>query len=92
MDAPEILDHLVELAREAGISVRVLGRGAESVGDLPPQSAVCRVKGEVWVVLSAADTPEERVAVLAGALREHAGGVLEGRYLPPAVRDRLEEP
>jgi hypothetical protein len=88
MDGSELLDCLVELAREAGIDVRVLARGAG--GDLPPESAVCRVRGSVWVVLSAADLPEQRVAVLVRALREHAGPALEGRYLPPAVRDLLE--
>lgn len=88
MDGDEILDFLVALAREADIDVRVLGRGAGS--DLPPESAVCRVRGSLWVVLSAADLPEQRIAVLARALREHAGPVLAGRYLPPAVREVLE--
>jgi len=83
----EILDHLVELAREAGIDVRVLGRGGV---DVSPESAVVRVRGELWVVLAEADLPEQRIAVLARALREHAGPLLEGRYLPPALRDLLD--
>jgi hypothetical protein len=83
----EILDHLVELAREAGIDVRVLGRGGS---DVSPESAVVRVRGELWVVLAEADLPEQRIAVLARALREHAGPLLEGRYLPPALRDLLD--
>jgi hypothetical protein len=32
---------------------------------------------------------EERIAVLAQALRTHAESWLEGRWLPPAVRERL---
>lgn len=87
MDRSEILDRLVELAREAGIDVRVLARGA---GDPAPESAVCRVRGELWVVLSEGDLPEQRIAVLARALRDHAGPVLEGRYLPPALRTLLD--
>ncbi|HKJ25038.1 MAG TPA: hypothetical protein VKB65_09475 [Myxococcota bacterium] len=87
MEPGEILDHLVELAREAGIDVRVLGRGGV---DVSPESAVVRVRGELWVVLAEADLPEQRIAVLARALREHAGPLLEGRYLPPALRDLLD--
>ena len=44
----------------------------------------------VWLVLAAADPVEERIAVVVDALRAHAGELLEGRYLPPAVRARLE--
>ena len=88
MDDGEILDRLVELAREAGIDVRVLAGRSEGA----PESAVCRVRGALWVVLSEADLPRQRIAVLAGALREHARPVLEGRYLPPALRALLEEP
>ena len=86
MESAEILDRLAELAAEAGIDVRVLARGA----DVSPESAICRVRGEVWVVLAEADLPEQRIAVLARALREHAGSLLEGRFLPPALRDLLE--
>jgi hypothetical protein len=88
VEGEELLDQLVALAREAGMDVRVLARGAG--GELPPESAVCRVRGALWVVLSAADLPEQRIAVLARALREHAGPALADRYLPPAVRELLE--
>jgi hypothetical protein len=55
---------------------------------------VCRIGRENVVVLSAADSVEQRVAVLARALRELAPALIEGRYLPPALRERLapEEP
>ena len=87
METSEILDRLVELAREAGIDVRVLSRGGS---DTSPESAVCRVRGEVWVVLAEADLPAQRVAVLVRALREHAGPELQDRYLPPALRSLLD--
>jgi len=87
VEPAEILDRLVELAREADIDVRVLGRGGS---DVSPESAVVRVRGQVWVVLAEADLPEQRIAVLARALREHAGSLLQGRYLPPALRDLLD--
>lgn len=91
MDSEQTLDQLVDLAREAGIDVRVLA-GARGGADLPPQSAICRVRGEVWVVLSEADLAEQRIRVVAEALREHAGELLSGRYLPPALRDLLGDP
>jgi len=87
VEPAEILDRLVELAREAGIDVRVLGRGGS---DVSPESAVVRVRGELWVVLAETDLPEQRIAVLARALREHAAPLLAGRYLPPALRDLLD--
>ena len=90
MEAPELRRELEQLAREAGLTVRsIRGRpGAE--GEPAAASDVCRVGGKVWIVLSAADSEEERVAVLCRALREHAAGWLDGRYLAPALRDRLE--
>ena len=84
-----LLEALVALAAEAGLSVRALRGGA--VGDEigAASSGVCRVRGEVWVMLAAADPLEERIEVLVRALREHAAPLLEQRYLPPAVRERL---
>jgi hypothetical protein len=88
VDSIQLLDQLVGLAREAGIDVRVLS--GSSGADLPPQSAVCRVRGRVWVVLSDADLASQRIRVLTEALREHGGRAIEGRYLPPAIRELLE--
>jgi hypothetical protein len=87
VEPAEILDRLVDLAQEAGIDVRVLSRSGP---DVSPESAVCRVRGQVWVVLAEADLAEQRIAVLARALREHAGALLEDRYLPPALRALLD--
>ena len=43
-------------------------------------------------MLVASDDVEERIDVLSGALATHARAFLEGRYLPPAIRERLREP
>lgn len=83
MDEGELLEQLSALAREAGIEVR-------SAREDELASGVCRVRGAVWVVLSASDPVAERVAVLARALCQHAAGFLERRYLPPAIRSVLE--
>jgi hypothetical protein len=86
----ELRDALAELAREAGLEVRVLTAASEPELGLRAASGTCRVSGRLWVVLAAADPIEEHVAVLAAALRTHAAAWLEGRWLPPAVRERLE--
>jgi len=86
----ELHERLVELAQAAGLVVRRVPGRAPGAPEPPAASAVCRVQGEVWVVLSAADAVEERCSVLVRALREHAAGFLEDRYLPPALRERLE--
>jgi hypothetical protein len=51
---------------------------------------VCRVRGELWVVLSSSDPAEVQLRVLAEALRGHAADLIEDSYLPPAVRALLE--
>jgi hypothetical protein len=82
-----MLDLLVGLAEEAGIAVRI-ARGGES--ELPPRSGVCRVRGRLLLVVCAAEPMEARIESVAAALREHGGGLLEERFLPPAVRERLD--
>lgn len=83
MTPEALLEALGDLARELDLEVR---RGA--TGETAT-SGVCRLRGRVWVVLSANDPPERRIAVLAAALREHAGAACDARYLPPAVRAAL---
>jgi len=85
----EILDALAALAEETGLRVR---RVPGDRGEDPRSEARSAACGELWVVLVASDTEEERIAVLARALRAHAGPALEARWLPPAVRARLEPP
>jgi hypothetical protein len=90
MDEAQILEALLELADEAGMKVRAGGRG--SLGDdLPPMaSGVCRVRGELWVVLASADSVPVQIGTLAGALRDHAAEFVEGRHLAPAIRAFLD--
>jgi len=85
----DLMRALLDLADEMALEVRSVRPRA--VGDeAPVSSAVCRVKGRVWVVLSQADPVDVQLSVLAGAIRRHAGESLGGRYLPPAVRALLD--
>jgi hypothetical protein len=90
MNEIELLRELIALADEAGLTVRPIRGGSGGEGEPSATSAVCRVRGETWIVLSGSDSAEERIEVVARALREHAADWLESRYLPPALRDRLD--
>lgn len=89
MQPEELLERLLELARDAELEVRSVPGAPLGGGEGAAPSAVCRVRGDVWVVLSAADPLERRIDVLARALATHAPALLESRYLPPALRERL---
>jgi hypothetical protein len=80
----ELMRALLDLADRCGVEVR------SAVGDGAPDSGVCRLRDRFWVVLSDRDPVALQIDVLAGALGTHAAAVLEGQYLPPAVRDRIE--
>lgn len=84
MSPTELLAALLELSREVGLEVRAAPSGDATT------SGVCRLRDRVFVLLAAGDPHERRVAVLAAALREHAGEACEARYLPPAVRAALD--
>ncbi|MGI9591362.1 MAG: hypothetical protein ACR2P8_08340 [Myxococcota bacterium] len=87
MTDSEVLAALVELAGEAGLRIRT-ARGAVDAGPLAT-SGVCRLRGEMVIVLVLDDPLADRIAVVAAALREHAGAWLEDRWLPPALRAHL---
>jgi hypothetical protein len=89
VEAPQILELLVKLAEEAGVAVRVV---RPSEGEPPARSGLCRVRGRLLLLLAAADPLDARIEAVAGALRAHGGSLLEQRFLPPAVRDRLDRP
>ena len=91
MHPSELLGQLVDLARDAGLEVRDIALGGAAEGDFPAASGTCRVQGKVWVLLAKGDSTEDRARVVARALKAHAGDFLESRYLPPAVRARLED-
>jgi len=85
MESRDLLEALLELARELGLEVRIAGQG-----DLSPQtSGVCRLRGSIWVVLSTADPIEHQIDALAEGLRADCTKSLEGRFLPPALRERI---
>ena len=89
MENAELMEELLALASEAGLEVRLVGSAESGESDGLPSSALCRVRGAVWVVLSRADPTDVQIRVLAQALKSHASDLIESRYLPPAVRNRL---
>jgi len=91
VEGQALLEFLVELAREAGVQVRAIPRSAAEV-DPAPRSGICRIRGSPWLLLASGEPLEDRIEAAAAAVRTHAPGALEGRYLPPAVRDRLNSP
>ena len=90
MEPPEILQFLGDLAREVGVEVRRVPAGLGEPLEPPARSGVCRVGTRLFVLLSAADSVEDRIEALAAGLRTADPAALEGRFLPPAVRERLE--
>jgi hypothetical protein len=90
MEAPELLEALRELAQACGLEVQRVGRQPAFEGLSPSSSGSCRLRGKVRVLLADSDPLEVRIEVLARALRETAGAALEERFLPPAVRARLD--
>ncbi len=90
MTPEALLRELLDLAQAAQLTVRSIRGAGEGAVEPGAASGVCSVRGEVWVVLSASDPVADQLAVLSGALREHRAEFLEGRYLPPAVRESLE--
>lgn len=85
MEPAELMDALLELARDVDLPVRLV---APLEGDTA--SGLCRVHGRTWVVLTRSDPVAVQIDVLARGLLASAGEQLEGRYLPPAVRERIE--
>ena len=69
MEDAEILEVLLELARDAGLVVRI-GSGTTGSDETPLASGVCRVRDEVWVVLSVHEPAVGQIRVLAGALKK----------------------
>ena len=89
MQAADLMQAMLELADEVALEVRVV-RTRPGSEEPPLSSAVCRVKGRIWVVLSDADPVDAQLAAIASALRQQCGETLNDRYLPPAIRNLLE--
>ncbi len=90
MTQVEILEDMVALAEGAGLPVQYVPRGRGLEGGPPVVSAVCRLGGEWRIVLVASDSVDERIEVVAAALREHRSEWLESRHVAPALRRRLD--
>ena len=90
MQPVEVMEAFLQIADAAEIEVRSTRAGAPGEADGATSSGICRVQGRVWVVLSHADPVEVQLEVLAQALREHAPEEVGRRFLPPAVRERLD--
>jgi len=90
VDEVDILEALFELAGEAGFEIRAGGR--LSPDDPPLESGVCRLRGQLYMVLSANESVSMQIEALGSALREHASELLDQRHLPPAIRSVLESP
>lgn len=88
MDSIELREALIDLARDVKLEVRRIEPAASL--ETATTSAVCRVRGRVWIVLSSSDPLDVQIEVLVNALRTHARDAIEGRYLPPALREQLD--
>ncbi|MEE3328279.1 MAG: hypothetical protein VX252_13155 [Myxococcota bacterium] len=90
VDEADILEMLFELAREAGFEIRAAGR--LSPDDPPLLSGVCRLRGRLYIVLSANESVPMQIEALASALRDNAAESLQNRHLPPAIRSLIDPP
>ena len=80
MTTDQLLEKLTDAAERCGMKVRT-EKGNFDGGR-------CRMAGEEVVMLNERDLPERRLAVLARAFRAEE---VEAVYLPPAVRNALDE-
>ncbi len=87
----EMLEELCGLAASAGLAVQQVPGGRVADGGPPVTSATVRVRGEARVILVAGDSVDERIRVVAAALREHRAEWLEDHHVAPALRARLEQ-
>jgi len=86
----EVLDCLLDLARELGLEVRRMPARGGMETEVPARSGVCRLRGRLLVLLAPGDSLEDLIDTLGQGLRSAGAGLWEGRWIPPAVRDRLE--
>lgn len=82
---------LLELAKRAGLELRILSTRAAAEDGAPRQSSVGRLGDRVWVLLVPDDLPAHQSATLAQALGRHRAEFLETCFLPPALRTYIDE-
>lgn len=85
MDGYQLLETLLDLAEQVGLTVR---QASGTAGGDHPGGAVVRLKGADVLFLDPTAGVADQVAVAALALRGRAE--LQQRYLPPEVRDAIE--
>lgn len=90
MEPHALLDELCAIVTSAGIEVRRLPRAREVEGEPAPRSGACVLQGRRLVLLAPGDSLEDRIEVLVEALAGCDPAWLESRWLPPAVRERLD--
>ncbi|MEM9175399.1 MAG: hypothetical protein AAGC67_09195 [Myxococcota bacterium] len=90
MREKDLLEALLALAHDAELEVRVLSSHAAAAENAPTQSAAARVGARIWVVLAPNDPPAHQARVLAETLARHRAEFLEGRFVPPALRDFID--
>ena len=87
MEAHEHLRLLLDLAEEAGIAIRRAPSAADSADH--PGGALVRVGTREMLFLDPTAAPADQIAVVAAALRGREE--IENRYLPPELRQLIEE-
>ncbi|MEW6186841.1 MAG: hypothetical protein AB1585_13995 [Thermodesulfobacteriota bacterium] len=79
-----LLDQLIELALKLGIKVREEKISSE---ESPSSGGLCRLKGEYVLILNSQTALEEKIRVIAEAVKTFP---LRDIYIRPAVRQWLE--
>ncbi|MBK7950288.1 MAG: hypothetical protein IPK00_16445 [Deltaproteobacteria bacterium] len=82
---------LLELAKRAGLELRILSAHAAAEEGAPRQSSAGRLGERVWVLLVPDDPTSHQAATLAQALGRHRAAFLESCFLPPALRTYIDE-
>jgi len=90
MEPHALFDALCELARAAGIELRALPAATAGEAEPSPRSGACVLRGRRLVLLAPGDSLEDRIEALLDAIAACDPAWLEGQWLPPALRERLE--
>jgi hypothetical protein len=87
MEGQSKLAALIDLAEQVGITIRRVPSAGESAEH--PGGALVRLKGKEVIFLDPTAPLGDQIAVVASALRGRSE--VEGRFLPPEIRQAIEE-
>jgi len=87
MDLHSQLSALIDLAESLGIMIRRAPPADESADH--PGGALVRLKGKEMLFLDPTASVADQITVAAGALRGRAE--LDNMFLPPEIRERLDQ-